>query len=422
MLRHLSNGNEVLLRAKFDVETDVSRHRSQARDAFERRADHVDRAVQCRHRKARSLLAGELQLAAARALPVEVEQRFEALTGQALAQRHGHDRDLAGRGDPADRASRQTGIDAACRCPASISTWSRSTIRGACLPPGETGEIRIKGPNVMRGYWNRPEESAETFVDGCFLTGDIGYMDEDGYLFVVDRKKDMIISGGFNVYPRIVEEAIYEHPAVAGSHRHRHSRHLSRRSDQSLRDNEAPARRTSRWRRCALSLPTSSAVTKCRRRWRFATTLPRTAVGKLSKKELVEGRTARKQPKSPVTRSQPMPDAVIVSTARTPIGKAFRGAFNMTHGAELGGHVVSHAVERARIDPAEVEDVILGCGYAGARDRQNIARQIGVARRLAGHRLGHDGQPLLQFGPADDCARGAAHHDRRGLGHRRGRA
>jgi long-chain acyl-CoA synthetase len=82
------------------------------------------------------------------------------------------------------------------------------------LPPGEVGEIRIKGPNVTKGYWNRPEETADAFVDGRFLTGDIGYMDADGYFFLVDRKKDMIISGGFNVYPQMIEQAIYEHASV----------------------------------------------------------------------------------------------------------------------------------------------------------------------------------------------------------------
>ena len=82
------------------------------------------------------------------------------------------------------------------------------------LPPNETGEIRIKGPNVTRGYWNRPEETAEAFVGDRFLTGDIGYMDSDGYFYLVDRKKDMIISGGFNVYPQMIEQAIYTHPDV----------------------------------------------------------------------------------------------------------------------------------------------------------------------------------------------------------------
>jgi long-chain acyl-CoA synthetase len=82
------------------------------------------------------------------------------------------------------------------------------------LATGEVGEIRIKGPNVTKGYWNRPKETAEAFVGDRFLTGDIGYMDSDGYFYLVDRKKDMIISGGFNVYPQMIEQAIYEHPAV----------------------------------------------------------------------------------------------------------------------------------------------------------------------------------------------------------------
>jgi long-chain acyl-CoA synthetase len=82
------------------------------------------------------------------------------------------------------------------------------------LAPGEVGEIRIRGPNVTKGYWNRAEETAQAFVGDRFLTGDIGYMDEDGYFYLVDRKKDMIISGGFNVYPQMIEQAIYEHPAV----------------------------------------------------------------------------------------------------------------------------------------------------------------------------------------------------------------
>jgi long-chain acyl-CoA synthetase len=83
------------------------------------------------------------------------------------------------------------------------------------LAPGEIGEIRIKGPNVIASYYNRPDENAKSFVDGYLLTGDIGFMDDDGFFFIVDRKKDMIISGGFNVYPRHIEEAIYEYPGVA---------------------------------------------------------------------------------------------------------------------------------------------------------------------------------------------------------------
>jgi long-chain acyl-CoA synthetase len=83
------------------------------------------------------------------------------------------------------------------------------------IPLGEVGEIVISGPNVMKGYWQRPEATAEAIVGGWFHTGDLARVDEDGYFYIVDRKKDMIIRGGYNVYPREIEEVLYEHPAVA---------------------------------------------------------------------------------------------------------------------------------------------------------------------------------------------------------------
>src|SRR3954449_5756402 len=79
---------------------------------------------------------------------------------------------------------------------------------------GEVGEVVIKGHNIMKGYWNKPDATAEAIKDGWFHSGDMGQVDEDGYFFIVDRKKDLIIRGGYNVYPREVEEALYEHPAV----------------------------------------------------------------------------------------------------------------------------------------------------------------------------------------------------------------
>ncbi|WP_454885541.1 long-chain-fatty-acid--CoA ligase [Sphingomonas oryzagri] len=83
------------------------------------------------------------------------------------------------------------------------------------MPQGERGEICARGPQVMKGYWNRPDADRDVFVDGALRTGDIGYLDADGYLFIVDRMKDLIIASGYNVYPRTIEEALYEHPAVA---------------------------------------------------------------------------------------------------------------------------------------------------------------------------------------------------------------
>ena len=82
------------------------------------------------------------------------------------------------------------------------------------MPVGERGEIWIKGPNLIRGYWNKPEATAETLVDGWLRTGDLGRLDEEGFVYIEDRAKDMILRGGENVYSAEVEAAIYEHPAV----------------------------------------------------------------------------------------------------------------------------------------------------------------------------------------------------------------
>lgn len=82
------------------------------------------------------------------------------------------------------------------------------------LDPGEIGELIVYGPNVMVGYYGRPEETAVTVREGWLYTGDLGYIDKDGYIFIVDRKKDIVIVGGLNVYPREVEEILYQYPAI----------------------------------------------------------------------------------------------------------------------------------------------------------------------------------------------------------------
>lgn len=88
---------------------------------------------------------------------------------------------------------------------------------GAALPAGEDGEVCVRGLGVMKGYWKSPEQTAATVVDGWLHTGDIGHLDEDGYLYIVDRKKDLIIRGGFNVYPRDVEDALMTHPSITSA-------------------------------------------------------------------------------------------------------------------------------------------------------------------------------------------------------------
>jgi long-chain acyl-CoA synthetase len=82
------------------------------------------------------------------------------------------------------------------------------------VPVGEVGEVATSGPHVMQGYWNKPEQTADVLRDGWYHTGDLGRLDEDGYLYLVDRAKDMIVTGGENVYCSEVEEVLYKHPAV----------------------------------------------------------------------------------------------------------------------------------------------------------------------------------------------------------------
>lgn len=85
---------------------------------------------------------------------------------------------------------------------------------GEEMPVGEPGELIVKGPQVMKGYWNRPEETFDTIRNGWLFTGDMATMDEEGYFTIIDRKKDMIIASGYNIYPREIEEVLYEHPSV----------------------------------------------------------------------------------------------------------------------------------------------------------------------------------------------------------------
>ena len=146
-------------------------------------------------------------------LPVEVKQRFEQLTGAKVFEGYGLTET-----SPVATCNPLNGVNK----PGSIGQpVPRTEIvivdrddPNTVMPQGEAGEICIRGPQVMKGYFKRPEATADCLRDGLLRTGDVGYMDEDGYTFIIDRIKDLILAGGFNVYPRVVEEAIYEHPAV----------------------------------------------------------------------------------------------------------------------------------------------------------------------------------------------------------------
>ncbi|NRG47454.1 long-chain-fatty-acid--CoA ligase [Bacillus sp. CRN 9] len=147
------------------------------------------------------------------ALPVEVQQNFEKITGGKLVEGYGLTET-----SPVTHANflwDEPRVKGSIGLPwPDTDAAIMSSETGEFLPPGEVGEICVKGPQVMKGYWNRPDETEQTLKDGWLLTGDLGYMDERGYFYVVDRKKDMIIAGGYNIYPREIEEVLYEHEAV----------------------------------------------------------------------------------------------------------------------------------------------------------------------------------------------------------------
>lgn len=147
------------------------------------------------------------------ALPVEVQEKFERVTGGRLVEGYGLTET-----SPVTHANL---VYTDKRVKGSIGIPWPDTDSAIFqmdstepLPVGEVGEIAVRGPQVMKGYWSRPEETEMVIRDGWFLTGDLGYMDEDGYFYIVDRKKDMIIAGGFNIYPREIEEILYEHEAI----------------------------------------------------------------------------------------------------------------------------------------------------------------------------------------------------------------
>ena len=213
LLRQLGQGKTILLHQRFDVEAVL-------RDIEVKRATQFPGVptmwiALANHPgiEKRDLSSLRQCLSGGASLPVEVAARFRQLTGLTLRGGWGM----------TETSPAGTRIPEACDTkPGTIGIPMPGVEMGIValddpsrpLRVGEVGELRVRGPNVTPGYWNEAEATAAAFCDGYLLTGDIGYMDEDGYFFIVDRKKDMIISGGFNVYPQMIEQAIYEHEAV----------------------------------------------------------------------------------------------------------------------------------------------------------------------------------------------------------------
>jgi long-chain acyl-CoA synthetase len=146
-------------------------------------------------------------------LPVETQKRFEDITGGLLIEGYGlSETSPVVTANPVDRNERKIGSIGLPLPNTELRLVNQYSLETVAL--GEEGELMVKGPQVMLGYWRNEAETSEVIIDGWLRTGDIGKFDSSGFLYLVDRKKDMIISSGYNVYPREIEEVFYKHPDV----------------------------------------------------------------------------------------------------------------------------------------------------------------------------------------------------------------
>ena len=213
LLRHIRRGNEILLHPRFDVAAVLD-------DISQRRATTFPGVPTMWIALANHPRSGTTDFSSLRVcssgggpLPVDVGRRVEALIGRRLTGGWGMTETSPAGTNIAATGLTKPGTVGLPLPGIEISVVALDDPRRE-LPAGETGEIRIRGLNVTSGYWNRPDANAAAFADGWFLTGDVGYLDADGFMFLVDRRSDMIISGGFNVYPQLIEQAVYDHPSV----------------------------------------------------------------------------------------------------------------------------------------------------------------------------------------------------------------
>jgi long-chain acyl-CoA synthetase len=214
LLRSIDAGSMIMLRPRFDAAQTLDDIETRRATAFPGVPTMWIALVNTPGIETRDLSSLRFVASGGAPMPLEMRQRFNKLTGLRLGGGWGMtETSPAGSGLDANREYPPGAIGVPLpSIELDVVALDDATRR---LPPGEIGELVVRGPNVFKGYWKRPEETAAAFVDGWFLTGDMGYMDADGDFFIVDRKKDMILSGGFNVYPRVIEEAVYEHPAIA---------------------------------------------------------------------------------------------------------------------------------------------------------------------------------------------------------------
>ncbi len=246
------------------------------------------------HKDARSYDLSSLKfcISGGSTLSLKIKEKFEALTACTLVEGYG----LTEAG-PVCTINPLTGVNkpgsAGLPLPGTIVEIVSLKNPRKTLRLGETGEICVRGPQVMAGYWKHHDETKAVLEAGRLRTGDIGYMDDDGYVFIIDRLKDLVITSGFNVYPSVIEETICQHPAVAEAavagipHLHRGE---SVKAYVRLQNGEtlsaAELRAYLKDKLASFELP---------REIEFRKEIPRTLMGKPSRRELVAEELARKQ-------------------------------------------------------------------------------------------------------------------------------
>ena len=210
----LYTGCEIIVMPRFDAD-EVMRTIRKKRPTFFPGVPTIFIAIMA-HRKVDSFDLTSIRICntGAAPMPVEVMRRFEEKTGSKILEGYG-----LSEASPVTHANPVDGI----RKPGSIGIALPDTecrivdpkTGAGEMPTGQVGELVIRGPQVMKGYWKNEQETLKTLRDGWLHTGDLATMDGSGYVYIVDRKKDMVISGGYNIYPREIEEVLYEHPKVA---------------------------------------------------------------------------------------------------------------------------------------------------------------------------------------------------------------
>ncbi|MFB4166656.1 long-chain-fatty-acid--CoA ligase [Virgibacillus sp. JSM 102003] len=287
-------GSKMVLLPKFDAEEVLKTIHKQKPTMFPGAPTIYVGLLNHPNLKKYDLSSVEACISGSAPLPSEVQEQFEKVTGGRLVEGYG-----LTESSPVTHANfvwdNRVNSSIGVPWPDTDSAIFRvETMEEAEV--GEVGEVAVKGPQIMKGYWNNQEETDNVLKDGWLFTGDLGYMNEEGYFYIVDRKKDMIIAGGYNIYPREVEEVLYEHEAVLEAvvagipdpyRGETVKAYVVQKSGYQIEEEELNAH-------CRKHL----AAFKVPRIYEFRDELPKTAVGKILRRKLVDEEKEKMQEKS----------------------------------------------------------------------------------------------------------------------------